>query len=87
MLPSICWRWQAVCWRTRHATTKEIQQAIIANTKVQAIFKLNWRSDIDLSCVIEHNGKKYYITDIDDLEGYKTDLKITAYTEDNYNND
>ncbi|APM37294.1 phage head closure protein [Clostridium kluyveri] len=69
----------------RHATTKETQQAIIANTEVQAVFKINWRNDIDLDCIIEYNGKKYYITDIDDLEGYKSDLKITAYTKDNYN--
>mgnify|MGYP000937104101 FL=1 len=70
----------------RHATTREIQQAIVANTKVQSIFKINWRNDIDLTCVIEYNGKKYYITDIDDLEGYKSDLKITAYTQDNNKN-
>jgi SPP1 family predicted phage head-tail adaptor len=70
----------------RHATTKETQMAIVAQTKVEGIFIINWRSDVDLNCIIEYNGRKYNITDIDDFEGRKTDLKITAYTKDNYNN-
>ncbi|KAA8674456.1 phage head closure protein [Clostridium sp. HV4-5-A1G] len=65
----------------RHATTRETQLAIVAQTKVEAIFIINWRDDIDTTCFIEYNDEKYEITDIDDFEGRKTDLKITAHVD------
>lgn len=63
----------------RQASGSEFYTAATVNEKVEAIFQINWRNDIDTSMQILYNNEKYNITRIDDFEGYKTDLKIYAY--------
>jgi SPP1 family predicted phage head-tail adaptor len=63
----------------RQISGSEFFAAATSNTKVEAIFEINWRNDIDTTMVIEYKGEKYGITRIDDYEGYKNDLKIYAY--------
>lgn len=63
----------------RQASGSEFYAAATVNEKVEAIFQINWRNDIDTSMVILYNNQKYNIMRIDDFEGYKTDLKIYTY--------
>ena len=63
----------------RQISGSEFFAAATSNTKVEAIFEINWRNDIDTTMVIEYKGEKYGITRIDDYEGYKNDLKIYTY--------
>ncbi len=63
----------------RQISGSEFFAAATSNTKVEAIFVINWRNDIDTTMVIEYKGEKYGITRIDDYEGYKNDLKVYAY--------
>jgi len=66
----------------RHASGKEQANSVLGSvneTKVEAIFKINWRDDIDEAMQIRFRGKDYQITGIDDFEGYKEDLTISAY--------
>jgi len=63
----------------RQISGSEFFAAATSNTKVEAIFEINWRNDIDTTMAIEYKGEKYGITRIDDYEGYKNDLKIYAY--------
>ena len=63
----------------RQASANEIYGAASVNYKVEAVFEINWRNDINTTMKILYKGKKYNITRIDDYEGYKQDLKIYAY--------
>lgn len=63
----------------RHISGKEFYAARSTNTKVEVIFIINYRKDIDETMQIIYKDKKYYITQIDDFEDKKTDLKIYAY--------
>ena len=63
----------------RQASGTEIFQAATINTKVEAVFEINWRNDINTSMQIQYQGQDYNITRIDDFEGYKEALKIYAY--------
>ena len=63
----------------RHISGKEFYAARSTNTKVEVIFIINYRKDIDETMQIIYKDKKYNITQIDDFEDRKTDLKIYAY--------
>ncbi|ACD23984.1 head-tail adaptor protein [Clostridium botulinum] len=63
----------------RHLSGKEFYAAATTNSKVDVIFQINWRQGIDTTMKVLYNNKEYYITQIDDFEGKKTDLKIYAY--------
>lgn len=63
----------------RQASANEYFAAAATQYKVEAIFRITWRNDIDSSMYILFRGKKYAITRIDDFEGYKQDLTIYAY--------
>mgnify|MGYP000430169559 FL=1 len=66
----------------RQASANEFFGAAATQYKVEAIFDINWRNDIDTSMKIVYKGKTYNITRIDDFEGYKGDIRIYAYTLD-----
>lgn len=63
----------------RQASANEFLGAAVTNYKVEAIFRIGWRSDLHPSMSIMFRGKEYGITRIDDFEGYKQDLTIYAY--------
>lgn len=63
----------------RYCSGKEFFAAAAINTKVEVIFEIAWRNDIDTYCKIRYKGKDYDITRIDDYEGYKTILRIYAH--------
>lgn len=63
----------------RHASANEIYGAATTNYRVEVIFQIAWRDDINSYMQIRYKGKDYRITRIDDFEGNKTDLKIYAY--------
>lgn len=63
----------------RHASGNEFFAAAKVNKKVEIIFEINWRGDIDERMKILYKGKEYEISQIDDFEGRKTDLKISAH--------
>lgn len=66
----------------RQASANEYNAAGQAGYKVDAIFKVNWRDDLDNTMTIEFRGNEYNITRIDDFEGYKQDLTIYATAKD-----
>lgn len=66
----------------RHASADEYHAAAQVNYKVEAIFEINWRDDIDNTMQILFRGKEYNITRIDDFEGYRDTLRLYAYTKD-----
>lgn len=63
----------------RHLSGKEIFSAAVVREKVEVVFEINWRADIDTFMKVLYKDEEYRITDIDDFEGKKTDLKIYAY--------
>lgn len=66
----------------RQASANEFYGAAKINYKVEAIFRINWRNDLNTSMKVLFRGKQYTITRIDDFEGYKQDLTIYAYSLD-----
>lgn len=68
----------------RQASGDEIYAAAQIKSKVEVVFEINWRDNIDTTMKIGYKGKVYDITRIDDFEGGKNDLKIYAYR---YGND
>lgn len=62
----------------RHLSGKEIYACATYNYKVDVIFEINFKDDIDTTMVILYNNKLYEMTDIDDFEGKKQTLKIQA---------
>ena len=63
----------------RHISGTEFFAAATTNTKVEVTFEINWRTGINTTMKVLYNNEKYCITQIDDFEGKKTDLKIYAY--------
>ena len=64
----------------RQASGNEFYAAAQVNASIEAIFKINWRDDLNENMIIQYKGKEYNITRIDDYEGYKNDLTIYATT-------
>lgn len=64
----------------RQSSAQEFFSAAALNYKVEAIFEINWRDDIDTTMKILFRGKEYNITRIDNFEGNKQDLRIYAYS-------
>ena len=64
----------------RQASGDEFYNAATTNSKVEAVFKVRWRNDLDTDMTILFRGQEYGITRIDEFEGYKQDLTIYAYT-------
>ncbi|SCC50690.1 MULTISPECIES: phage head closure protein [Priestia] len=63
----------------RQASANEIAMFSTTVYKVEVIFKIAWRNDIDTTMKVLFRGKEYAINRIDDFEGYKQDLTIYAY--------
>lgn len=63
----------------RQASADEFFGAAITNYKVEAIFEINWRDDLDNTMSVLFKGQEYAITRIDDFEGHKVSLKVYAY--------
>lgn len=66
----------------RHASGSEFYAAATINSKVEVIFEINWRDNIDTYMRIRYKNQDYSITRIDNFEGYKTDLRIYAFKVD-----
>lgn len=66
----------------RHASGTESYAAHIINTKVEVIFEIAWRNDVETNYKIKYKGKDYDITRIDDYEGRKQNLRIYAHKVD-----
>ncbi|MBM7650531.1 SPP1 family predicted phage head-tail adaptor [Bacillus ectoiniformans] len=65
----------------RQASADEFYSAATTNYKIEVVFKISWRQELQPEGLkILFKGKKYAITRIDDYEGYKKDLTIYAYT-------
>jgi SPP1 family predicted phage head-tail adaptor len=64
----------------RHLSGNEFFAAATTNSKVEALFQIAWRNDIDTWMIIRYKNKNYNITNIDDFEGNKENLKIYAYS-------
>lgn len=62
----------------RQVSGNEYFSALTANTKVDALFSIAYRKDIDTTCKVKFRGEIYEITRIDDYEGYKETLTIYA---------
>lgn len=63
----------------RQASGNEFFSAHRANIKVEVIFEIAWRDDLENHFQIRYKGQDYNITRIDDFEGYKKTLRISAY--------
>lgn len=63
----------------RHVSGKEFFEAMAINQKVEVIFEIAWRNDLKTDMQIRYKNEDYNITQIDDFEGYKRTLKISAY--------
>lgn len=67
----------------RHLSGKEIFVAGAERSKVEAIFVVNWKEKLikisPVNIKILYNKAEYEVTQIDDFEGGKTDIKIYAY--------
>lgn len=63
----------------RHVSGKEFFAAQKTNSRVEVMFEINYRKGLDTYMKIKYNNELYEITQIDDFEGNRTDLKISAY--------
>ena len=63
----------------RQASGNEIYMAAQIQAKIEVVFEINWRDNIDTNMKVRYKGQDYNITRIDDFEGGKNDLKIYAY--------
>lgn len=63
----------------RHASGSEYYGAAGVQQKVEMIFEINWRDDIEPNMEIEYKGERYNITRIDTFEDYKDTIRIYAY--------
>lgn len=63
----------------RQASGNEIYLAAQVQTKIEVVFEISWKPDIDTNMKVRYKGQDYNITRIDDFEGGKNDLKIYAY--------
>lgn len=63
----------------RHASSKEVYEAMTVQYQVDAVFVINYREDINPKTdYLVFRGKEYGINSLDDYEGSKRDLKISA---------
>lgn len=62
----------------RAASTRELQFAGMAGRELNVIFYINWRDNLLPLDMVRYEGTVYKIDQIDDFEGYKEDMKITA---------
>ena len=62
----------------RHESEKEISTAVLEVYRTDALFVVNWRSDIRAGYRVIYRGINYDIINVDDFEGRKQDLKIYA---------
>lgn len=63
----------------RHASSKEVYEAATIKFQVDVVFIINYREDINPKTdYLVFHGKEYLITAMDDYEGGRKDLKITA---------
>jgi len=58
----------------------EIYFAKQAGSQQEVIFTVNWRRDIVAGMYVLYRDKAYKIGYVDDLEGYKKDLKLYCET-------
>jgi len=63
----------------RQASGEEFYAAASQNYKVEVVFKIGWRDNLENDMKILFRKVRYAITRIDDYEGYKKDLTIYAY--------
>lgn len=63
----------------RHASGSEFYAAQANNIKVEVVFEIAWRDDLETNFKIRYKGQDYDISRIDDFEGYKEPLRIYAY--------
>lgn len=63
----------------RHSSSKEYWAAQAAHYQEDAIFIISYRNDIDpLTDYILYNGQRFDINGVDDYEGGRHDIKISA---------
>ena len=62
----------------RQSSGSEFFAAAAVQAKIDAVFEINWRDDLTTDMLVEFRGKRYDITRIDDFEGYKNTLTISA---------
>lgn len=71
---------QAVCppvWAYfRHLSGKEYYAANTEQVQEEALFIVNYRTDINTTHVIRYKNKLYDITRVDKFEGYKKDITL-----------
>lgn len=63
----------------RQLSGKEYYAAAMVNSKEEALFEINYLSDIDTTMRILFRNETYHITRVDDYQGYKQTLKIYTY--------
>lgn len=51
--------------------------------KIDALFKINWRDDLDHTVRVRFRGQDYEVNHIDDGEGYKQDITLYVSTIEN----
>lgn len=62
----------------RHLSGREFWASQKVNAEEEVIFEINWRSGIDTFMRVLFRGAQYEITNVDDFEGNKEDIKIYA---------
>ncbi len=60
----------------RDMSTEEYNTSFMSGTKEEAVFTVNWRSDIKALMHIVYKGVWYEIKRVDAYEGYKDELKL-----------
>jgi len=69
----------------RSLSGSQIFEAAAVGYKADAMFIINWRNDIEPNMIVVYRGKAWIIHRVDDLEGYKSDLKLTCETKSGTN--
>lgn len=62
----------------RHLSGKELSIQNSIHSEAKVLFVINYRKNINTDMMILYNGDYYNITEVDDYEGKKTDLKLYA---------
>ncbi|MDL2318355.1 phage head closure protein [Eubacteriales bacterium OttesenSCG-928-A19] len=62
----------------RHLSAHEETEARINGFKLEVQFVINWRDDLEEGMFVKHAGIVYEITQVDDYQGYKGDLKLSC---------
>ena len=63
----------------RQASGNEMYLALQTNTRIEAIFEIEWIKSLESNMVIRYMGQDYSISRIDDYEGGKNSLRMYAY--------